>query len=186
MSLLFATPAPRPVKHCPQHLPSSHRDWGGPGPQGGAEHRAGGWGPSTRGTLIKAKAMSGHTVPSCSLCLHMPGTGVQAWQHPCTSGGSLKADQRGDAAPRTSVTMTPGAYTPSWRTTSHFTPVLRGEGQHRARTGRGQGRGWGAPASWGSTYRCSFLSCWPWRSLRSRSPWNADGPSGTGWTSLPR
>lgn len=65
-------------KHCPKHLPFSPGHWGGLGPQAGAEHRAGGCGPPTRGTLIKAKATSGHTVPSRSLCLHVPGTGVQA------------------------------------------------------------------------------------------------------------
>lgn len=57
-----------------------------------------------------------------------------------------------------------------------------GQGWTRNDPSTSEGR---APLIQGSTYRSPFLSCWPWGSLGPRPPWNSNGPSGSGWTSLP-
>lgn len=72
----------------------------------------------------------------------------------------------------------------SWAHTTHC-PHVPDPANPQGNAWGGDNTGAGTELLRGSTYRSSFLPSRPGRSLGPRSPWNSDGPSSTGRTSLP-
>lgn len=135
-----------------------------------------GWGPHPVGVpraWTGPKATFGqslHTPPRPALACMSQGTDAQACEHPSSS------DHSGEASGRLWMSTVTARHTSQ---TSPPTPSHRPQGdaqgaQHTA----------GTELLWGSTYRSAFLSSWPRGPLGPGSPWNSNGPSSTGWTSL--